>query len=68
MEEMERRLMAAAPATDDDLRELMQQRTVSVQKFLLDTGKVTAERIFLVAPKPVDPNIKGLARATFSLG
>ncbi len=67
LEEMERRLMAPSPATDDDLRELMQQRSASVQKFFLDTGKVTAERMFLVAPKPFDPNVKGLARATFSL-
>ena len=67
LEEMEQRLAAASPATDEDLRELMQQRAASVQKFLLDTGKVAAERIFLVAPKPVDPTVKGIARATFSL-
>jgi len=67
LEEMERRLMATSPATDDDLRELMQQRSASVQKFLLDTGKVTAERMFLVGPKPFDPNVTGMARATFSL-
>jgi hypothetical protein len=67
LEEMEQRLAAASPATEEDLRELMQQRVVSVQKFLLDTGKVAAERIFLVAPKPVDPVVKGMARATFSL-
>ena len=67
LEELEQRLMTAAPATDDDLRELMQQRSLSVQRFLLDSGKVTAERLFPVAPKPVDPATKGMARATFSL-
>jgi len=67
LEEMERRLMATSPASDDDLRELMQQRSASVQKFLLDTGKVAAERMFLVGPKPFDPNVKGMARVTFSL-
>lgn len=67
LDEMEQRLMKTIPATDDDLRKLMQQRCQSVQKFLLDTGKVTAERIFLVAPKPVDSAAKGMARATFSL-
>jgi len=67
LDELEQRLMTAAPATDDDLRELMQQRSLSVQKFLLDSGKVTAERLFPVAPKPVDPAVKGMARATFSL-
>jgi hypothetical protein len=67
LEEMEQRLMAASPATDDDLRGLMQQRCLAVQTFLIDSGKVAAERVFLVAPKPVDPAAKGLARATFSL-
>lgn len=59
--------MAKSPASDDDLRELMQQRSEAVQKFLLGTGKVTADRLFLIAPKPVDPTVKGEARATFSL-
>ena len=45
----------------------MQHRAEAVQKFLLDTGQVTAERLFLVAPKPVDPAVKGEARAMFSL-
>ncbi|SPE51090.1 hypothetical protein SBV1_1270020 [Verrucomicrobia bacterium] len=67
LDEMEQRLMLAAPATDDDLRELVEQRCASVQKFLLDTGKVSAERIFIVAPKPVDASVKAMARATFSL-
>jgi hypothetical protein len=66
-EEMEQRLMATLPVTEDDLRELMQQRAQTVQKFLLDTGKVTADRLFLTAPKPVEPGTNGLARATFSL-
>jgi hypothetical protein len=58
LEEMEHRLMATAPARDDDLHELMKQRAAAVQKFLLDTGKVTAERVFLVAPKAMDPAVK----------
>jgi len=66
-EEMEQRLMKTLPATNDDLRELMLQRAQAVQKFLLDSGKVTADRLFLVAPKPVQPGSPGLARATFSL-
>jgi len=66
-EELEHRLMTKFPATDDDLIELMQHRAAAVQKFFLDTGKVTADRLFLLAPKPVDPAIKGTSRATFSL-
>ena|SRR6185437_7358354 len=65
--EMEQRLAAISPATDDDLREFMQHRCQSVQKFLIDTGKVTAERVFLIAPKITDPTVQGAARVTFSL-
>ncbi|PWU12453.1 MAG: hypothetical protein C5B50_21385 [Verrucomicrobia bacterium] len=65
--EMERRLIAASPATDDDMLNLIKQRTAAVQRFLLDDGEVTTERIFLVAPKRVDPTAKTTARATFSL-
>lgn len=67
LEEMEQRLMAAQPATDDDFRQLMLQRAQAVQKLLLDSGQVTAGRLFLIAPKPVEPGTQGLARATFSL-
>jgi hypothetical protein len=67
LDEMEQRLMKTFPVADEDLRELMQQRTQSVQKYLLDSGKVTAERVFLITPKPVDPASKGMARANFSL-
>jgi hypothetical protein len=66
-EELESRLTPTIRATDDDLRDLMQQRAQTVQKFLLDSGKVTAERLFLVAPRPVDPAAKGTPRVTFSL-
>src|SRR5204863_4804166 len=64
LEEMERRLMMSAPASEDDLRELMQKRCLAVEKLLLDTGKVTAERVLLVAPKPVDPALKVMALST----
>jgi hypothetical protein len=66
-DELEQRLMTTTSATDDDLRGLMQERAETVEKLLLGTGKVTAERLFLVAPKPVDPSVKGAAQATFSL-
>ena len=67
LEEMEQRLSSVSPASGDDLRDLIRQRCESVQKYLLETGKVTAERIFLIAPKPTDSADKGLSRATFSL-
>ncbi len=67
LEEMEQRLASVSPASGDDLRELIRQRCGSVQKYLLETGKVTAERIFLIAPKPADFTVNSQARATFSL-
>ncbi len=66
-EEMEQKLLPLYTATDEELRELIQQRAQVVQKFLLDSGKVEAERLFLVAPKPVDPTAKGTPRVNFSL-
>ena len=66
-EEMEQKLLPLYTATDEELHGLIQLRAQAVQKFLLDSGKVEAERLFLVAPKPLDPNAKGTPRVNFSL-
>ena len=65
--EMEQRLMAELKASDDDLRELMQERAKNVQAFLLKTGKLGAERLFLMAPPKFDDTFKGEARVNLSL-
>lgn len=51
VEEMEKLLLANLPAGDDDLHLLARQRAENVQTWLIEQGKVAAERIFLVPGK-----------------
>jgi hypothetical protein len=64
---MEERLLADIRVSDDDLRELMQARARAVQTLLLESGKIPADRVAIVAPKPINRSVKGEARANFSL-
>ncbi len=65
--DMERRLLDEISVGDDDLRELMQARANKVQALLLQTGKLGAGRLFLLAPKAVNEGTNGLARVNLSL-
>jgi hypothetical protein len=65
--DMKEQLLQSIQVTEDDLRDLMQARANRVQKYLLDTGKVTADRLFIIAPKPVNPAARGQSRANLSL-
>lgn len=67
-EEMEKLLLTNTVVDEDSLRELANRRALSVQKWLLEQGKVPQERVFLLAPK-VGAGEKGGAamRADFSL-
>ncbi len=53
--------------TPDDFRALMQERADKVRNYLLQTGQVAAERMFIVALKPVDPSYQGQSRVDLSL-
>jgi len=64
---MEQRLLAQIPVTDDELRELMQARARAVQMALLESGQIPAERVFILAPKPINNAAAGETRANFSL-
>ena len=64
---MEQRLLAEIHVTDDELRELEQMRAQAVQGALLKSGQIAPERVFVLAPKPVDAAAPGEARANFSL-
>jgi outer membrane protein OmpA-like peptidoglycan-associated protein len=64
---LEERLMADIRVSDEDLGELMQARARAVQRALLESGKVPAERVAIVGPKPVNRSVTGAARANFSL-
>jgi hypothetical protein len=67
VEEMEKLMLTNLPATDDDVKELALQRAENVQSWLIEQGKVPAERIFLESPKRgADDKGKG-SRVDFSL-
>ncbi|MEX0805682.1 MAG: DUF748 domain-containing protein [Candidatus Binatia bacterium] len=51
--EMEKLMMQHATANDDDLRQLANQRAQTVRDGLLATGQVSADRLFIVAAKPL---------------
>jgi len=63
----EARIVETIEVTPDDFRALIQARADSVQKYLLQTGQIGAERMFIVAPKPVDPSYQGQSRVDLSL-
>jgi hypothetical protein len=69
--EMETLLLTHATATDDELRQLAGERAVAAKTWLVETGKIAAERVFLTAPRMSADGIgdKGRAsRVDFSLG
>jgi len=51
--EMEKLMMQHAKATDDDMRQLASQRAQTVRDALLATKLVGADRLFIVAAKPL---------------
>jgi len=63
----EARIVETIEVTPDDFRALMQARADRVQKYLLQSGQVGAERMFIIAPKPVDPSYQGQSRVDLSL-
>jgi hypothetical protein len=66
--EMESLMLKNAQATDDDLRNLANRRAQAVRERLLATGQVTADRLSIVAAKPVSSEEKAkLSRVDFSL-
>ncbi|HWF20081.1 MAG TPA: hypothetical protein VG754_12485, partial [Verrucomicrobiae bacterium] len=65
--DMETQLVQKIEITDDDLRELMKQRAAKVQAYLLQDGKITAERLFITAPKPIGGSEKGTDRVNMTL-
>jgi hypothetical protein len=65
--DMEEQLLQKVEISNDDLRQLMQNRASQVQASLLQSGKVTPERLFITAPKPIQPNFKGEDRVNLTL-
>lgn len=63
--DMEGQLLQRIEITGDDFRQLMQERANQVEAYLLKSGKVTADRLFITVPKPMDP--KSEARVNLTL-
>jgi hypothetical protein len=64
---MEEQLLQEIEITSDDFRQLMQDRANQVEGYLLESGKVTADRLFITAPKPIEANFKGEDRVNLTL-
>src|SRR6266481_1171172 len=64
--EMESLMLKNARASDDDLRNLANRRAQVVQDRLLATGQVTADRLSIVAAKPVSSEEKEKTKAKLS--
>ncbi|MGP8198151.1 MAG: DUF748 domain-containing protein [Limisphaerales bacterium] len=64
---MEEQLLQKIDITSDDFRQLMQDRANQVEAYLLKSGKVTADRLFITVPKPVTAGFKGEDRVNLTL-
>ena len=68
--EMENLMITNAQVTEEDLRQLANRRAQAAKAYLVENGKLPAERVFLVAPKlgGEEPKDKGRpTRAEFAL-
>jgi len=63
----EARIIETIEITPDDFRDLMQARADRVRNYLRQTGQVTADRLFIITPQPVDPSYQGQSRVDLSL-
>jgi hypothetical protein len=64
---MEAKLLELTEITPDDFKKLMDERATAVQSYLLQTGKVTPERLTIAAPKAVDASFQGSNRVNLTL-
>src|SRR5262245_37840886 len=62
--EMEQLMLANASATDEDLQQLANARAQSAKDWLVENGKIPAERVFLVSPKVGADGIKDKGKPT----
>jgi len=65
--DMEAKLIEVAEVTPDDYKKLTDHRAAAVESYLLQSGKVTTERITIAASKPVSASSPGASRADLTL-
>jgi Domain of Unknown Function (DUF748) len=56
--EMEKLMLTHIEIKDDDLRQLASRRALTVKDYIIKSGKVTADRVFLIEPKSLTPEKK----------
>lgn len=66
-EEMEKLMLTNTPVDDDGLQDLAKRRAVAIQSWLVEQGKVPADRVFLLAPKVAKDDKGATTRVDFSL-
>jgi len=62
--EMEQLMLANAKVADDDLRQLANARAQTAKAWLVDNGKVAAERVFIVSAKAGAEGVKDSGKPT----
>jgi translation initiation factor 1 (eIF-1/SUI1) len=66
-DQIEARLIDAIKLSEEERRDLVRERAQAVQSAILKSGKIAAERLFIVTPKSASPAAKGETRANLSL-
>lgn len=64
---MESRLKDMIVISDDEWLAIINKRAASVQSYLLGTGKVTEDRLFITRPKTTGASSKGADKVTLTL-
>ncbi|HWA36297.1 MAG TPA: DUF748 domain-containing protein [Burkholderiales bacterium] len=64
VEEMETLILTHAAVGEDDLRLLANARSQAAKEWLVDEGKVPAERVFIVAPRLTPDDVKDAGKPT----
>jgi hypothetical protein len=67
LEQIEAKLLSAIQVSEDEQRDLVKQRAQSVRSYILKTGQVAPERLFIMAPKLAGHSAKGDHRVNLSL-
>jgi hypothetical protein len=62
--EMETLMLTHAEASDEDLRQLANARAQATKDWLVEEGKISADRVFLVAPKLDAEGVKDKGKPT----
>jgi flagellar motor protein MotB len=63
VEEMENLMRTNAQVSDEDLRVLANQRAQAAKSWIVEQGKIAADRVFLVAPKLSAEDVKDKGKA-----